>query len=203
MELAKEKFTKMMQENDMIDKLGICVRVAGDLSLLPRDVLQAAAKAVHYSRNNTRAILNVCLSYTSQEEMVHSVQTLSGGIEKDLLKYSDVTEDLFEKCMYIPSPPDILVRTSGEIRLSDFMLWQSSQSCLVFLRELWPDFSLWCFFKTIILYQSKCALTKERTSLVKTETKTATSTKERQAEFLQVVQAAHVEYIKSCSEQKL
>lgn len=64
---------------ELIMKHGVCIRVLGDLELLPRDVLEAVARAVNFTRNNTRAFLNVCFSYTSQHEMAEAVRRLARG----------------------------------------------------------------------------------------------------------------------------
>jgi len=162
MELAKEKLTKMMEENDLIDKLEICVRIAGDLSLVPPDVREVMEKTVNYSRRHSKAILNLCFSYTSREEMVHSIRCLGEAVHNNILKSSDIKEEHFEGGLYVSNPPDIVVRTSGEIRLSDFLLWQSSFSCLMFMPVLWPDFSMWSFLKTIFMYQYKYNMMQDR-----------------------------------------
>lgn len=154
------------------------MRVAGNISMVSPELRHVMAKAVEYSRHNTNAILNVCFCYTSQDEIVHSIRLLAQGVEDRQIKSSDISEDLFEKCLYVQKPTDILVRTSGEIRLSDFMLWQSSMSCLVFLEVFWPDFSLWSFLRTILIYQSKYASCQERRKsevALKDKSKVATS----------------------------
>ena len=78
------------------------------------------------------------------------------GGQLSILLFSDVTEDLLEQCLYTGEspPPDLLIRTSGEVRLSDFLLWQSSYSCLSFQDVLWPEFSVWNLFSSILQYQN-------------------------------------------------
>jgi len=71
------------------------------------------------------------------------------------LHSSDITEELFGSCLYSNSVPDMLIRTSGETRLSDFLLWQSSFSCIAFFSALWPEFSPWHLFYTVFLFQRK------------------------------------------------
>jgi len=79
------------------------------------------------------------------------------------------TKKLFEDCMYTSSAPDILIRTSGETRLSDFLLWQSSFSLLQFLQVLWPDFSLWHIFFTVLQFQRNYDLLQEQKQLYKND----------------------------------
>lgn len=169
MELAKEKFQEMLGKEEIIEKHGVSVRVLGDLSLLPPAVQEVMAKVVYNSRHNNKAILNVCFSYTSRQEIYNSIREIGAVIVNDddvstlnndgRLLDTDLTEELFEQCLYTGDvdeslrTPELLIRTSGESRLSDFLLWQCSQSCLIFLSVLWPDFSAWHFYYSILLYQ--------------------------------------------------
>eukprot|EP00117_Sycon_ciliatum_P001816 scpid66479/ scgid7318/ Dehydrodolichyl diphosphate synthase len=155
MELARKKFEQLIEEKELINKHGVCVRVLGDLSLLPHDVQVAVARAVDISKHNSRANLNVCFAYTSRHEMANAMQLLGKGVEDGLLLPGDIDEDLFEKCLYTRhSPdPDLLIRTSGEVRLSDFLLWQTSFCCLHFTQVLWPEFSSWDLFAAVLHYQ--------------------------------------------------
>lgn len=80
---------------------------------------------------------------------------MAWGVEQGLLDPSDVSESLLDKCLYTNhSPhPDILIRTSGEVRLSDFLLWQTSHSCLVFQPVLWPEYTFWNLCEAILQFQ--------------------------------------------------
>ncbi|KAK3741724.1 hypothetical protein QZH41_012910 [Actinostola sp. cb2023] len=157
MTLAKQKFERLMDERyvDMMDKHGVCVRVIGDLTMLPDDLQKSIAKAVRYSKHNSKAILNVCLAYTSRHEITEAVKKVAKGVQEELLKPEDVSEALLEKCLYTHNSPhpDLLIRTSGEVRFSDFLLWQCSYSCLSFKKVLWPEFSVWHFYSCILSYQ--------------------------------------------------
>lgn len=155
MELARQKFTRLLEEKDMIAKHKVCVRVLGNLELLPDDIQKIVSEVVNLSKNNSRAILNVCFSYTSRDEMCKAMIDMAEGVEQGLLKQSDICEDLLEKCLYTnqSSDPDLLIRTSGEVRLSDFLLWQSTFSVLSFLEVLWPDFSIWHLYAAVLHFQ--------------------------------------------------
>ncbi|XP_041463127.1 dehydrodolichyl diphosphate synthase complex subunit DHDDS-like [Lytechinus variegatus] len=157
MELARKKFLRLLEEKDQIMKHGVCVRVIGDLDLLPRDVQEVVAEAMFISRDNTRATLNVCLAYTSRQEMANAVKEVALGVEEGILFPSDVSEELIEQCLYTNrcKDPELLVRTSGEVRLSDFLLWQSGYSVLSFVEVLWPEFSIWHLFAAVLHYQTK------------------------------------------------
>eukprot|EP00794_Sanderia_malayensis_P000317 gene317-947_t len=164
MNLAEEKFKKLMEEKEAIMKYGISLRVIGDVSLIPDHVKQAIATAVEFSKDNTRSILNVAMAYASRHEITEAIKEITHGIEEGILYESDVNESLVEKTLYTNKCRDIdlLIRTSGEVRLSDFLMWQSSSSMLSFIAELWPEFSIWEFFKCILNYQLKCNTLKEK-----------------------------------------
>uniref|UniRef100_A0A5F8HDD6 Alkyl transferase n=1 Tax=Monodelphis domestica TaxID=13616 RepID=A0A5F8HDD6_MONDO len=121
MELARQKFTRLMEEQEKLEKHGVCIRVLGDLQLLPLDLQELIAKAVQATHNYS----------------------------------NDVSESLLDKCLYTNNSPnpDILIRTSGEVRLSDFLLWQTSHSCLVFQPILWPEYSFWNLCEAILQFQ--------------------------------------------------
>uniref|UniRef100_A0A8C2VEJ7 Alkyl transferase n=1 Tax=Chinchilla lanigera TaxID=34839 RepID=A0A8C2VEJ7_CHILA len=121
LDLAREKFTYLMKEQEKLQKYGVCIRVLGDLYLLPLDLQELIAQAVRATKNYN----------------------------------NDVSECLLDKCLYTHhSPhPDILIRTSGEVRLSDFLLWQTSHSCLVFQPILWPEYTFWNLCEAILQYQ--------------------------------------------------
>ncbi|XP_010134487.1 PREDICTED: dehydrodolichyl diphosphate synthase isoform X2 [Buceros rhinoceros silvestris] len=133
MDLARQKFSRLLEEQENWKKHGVCIRVLGDLHLLPVDIQELIARAVQATR-----------SYNN-----------------------DVSESLLEKCLYTSNSPDpdLLIRTSGEVRLSDFLLWQTSHSCLVFQSVLWPEYSFWNLCEAILRYQmNSSALQKARAS---------------------------------------
>ncbi|KAI4890761.1 hypothetical protein NFI96_014113, partial [Prochilodus magdalenae] len=155
MKLAKEKFLRLLDEQENLEKHGVCIRVLGDLTLLPEDLQRLIAKAVVATRAHNRCFLNVCFAYTSRHEIANAVKEMAWGVEQGLIKSSDVSEALLNECLYTSSSPnpDLLIRTSGEVRLSDFLLWQTSHSCLVFQSILWPEYSFWNLCEAILKYQ--------------------------------------------------
>uniref|UniRef100_A0A8C1PWH9 ditrans,polycis-polyprenyl diphosphate synthase [(2E,6E)-farnesyldiphosphate specific] n=1 Tax=Cyprinus carpio TaxID=7962 RepID=A0A8C1PWH9_CYPCA len=102
-----------------------------------------------------QCFLNVCFAYTSRHEIANAVKEMAWGVEQGLIKPSDVSEVLLSECLYSSNSPnpDLLIRTSGEVRLSDFLLWQTSYSCLVFQSVLWPEYSFWNLCEAVLQYQ--------------------------------------------------
>lgn len=140
LELAREKFNKFMEEKDELNKRGICIRMIGNWKLMPADLQKCMADAVLLTKNNNKAFLNVAFAYTSRDEITESIRDIMDGIKRNELQPSDITDDLIRRSMYSgkSSDPDLLVRTSGESRLSDFLLWQVSFGSRI-------DFLLWQF----------------------------------------------------------
>ncbi|XP_050392674.1 dehydrodolichyl diphosphate synthase complex subunit DHDDS isoform X2 [Patella vulgata] len=155
MELARQKFSKLLHEKEMIEKHGICIRVLGQLTLLPQDIQETIAEAVYFTKHNTRAILNVCFAYTARDDICTSMREMTNGVKQGIIKQSDINEELLEKCLYTSQcrKVDILIRTSGEVRLSDFLLWESAYTCLAFVKVLWPEFSIWHLYAAVLHYQ--------------------------------------------------
>ncbi len=117
-------------------KSGYRVRFSGDLSQLPKATQNAINKVIEASKNNDGLIVNIALNYGSRQEIVKAVNTiLQSGIR-------EIDEQMLEDCLYTAGLPelDLVVRSSGEKRLSNFMLWQCSYSELIFLDKYWPDF---------------------------------------------------------------
>lgn len=126
MDMATEKFNKLLTEIDNLNEKGICVRVVGDLKLLPLDLRIAIAKAMLATQHNCKLYLNVAMAYTSRDEFVNALKVVQRGVKDKLIQMDDVSNHLVRKCMYTRhmSEPDLLIRTSGERRLSDFLMWQ-------------------------------------------------------------------------------
>jgi len=155
MALAKEKFEKLLNEHERLNEEGVCVQIIGDWTLVPDDLKPLFAKVMVLTRHNSRARLNVAFAYTSRNEITRGIRTIHEGIADNLLLPEDVSEDfLTDTFRMLPSKPlDLLVRTSGETRLSDFLLWQSSETVLCFTDVLWPEFTIWNLMAAVFYYQ--------------------------------------------------
>lgn len=139
MKILKDYLTKDAAE--LIDN-GVKIQLIGSLERLPKG-LQAALKAIcHKTRNGDNLTLIIAISYGSRAEITLAAKALAEDIVSKKIKTSDITEDLFSQYLQtkdIPDP-DLLIRTSGEMRLSNFLLWQISYSELHITPVLWPDF---------------------------------------------------------------
>ncbi|KAJ1532384.1 hypothetical protein ONE63_000984 [Megalurothrips usitatus] len=155
MDLARQKFQRLLDERDKLKEHGVHIRIIGNLELLPEDLRKLMAQAILITKDNNRSILNIAYAYTAREEILQTVKQAVGGVTDGVLSPSNVTKELLSKTLYTnKSPtPDLLIRTSGEVRYSDFLLWQVSCSCVYFTNVLWPDFTLWHLLGAVFYYQ--------------------------------------------------
>jgi len=135
-EYLKKAFTEFKDEN-------VYVRFIGDISPFPQDVIDQINKLDEDSRNNTAMTLNVALNYGGRAEMVHAVKGITEDIQIGKLSADQITEKTVDDYLYTAGQisPDLIIRPSGEKRLSNFMLWQAAYSEFWFDDVLWPDFT--------------------------------------------------------------
>jgi len=155
LDLAKDKFQQLVCERDKLAKHGVRVKVIGNLSYLPQDLQDLIRQAMAVTQDNNNCTLNVAFSYTAREEIVHAVQEAAKRVSDGVLDPAEVSANTIEEFLYTNHclPLDLLIRTSGESRLSDFLLWQSSFSVTYFTDVLWPEFSLRYLMAAIFHYQ--------------------------------------------------
>jgi len=125
-----------------------------EFSLKRREILK---KAIQRTKKNTGLVLNLALNYSGRSEILDTVKKISLDISAGLIRPEDVDEKLFSSYLYTKDlpDPDLLIRTSGEMRISNFMLWQTSYTELYVTDVLWPDFSVNDFYQAIWAYQNR------------------------------------------------
>ncbi|KAI0332130.1 Di-trans-poly-cis-decaprenylcistransferase [Cubamyces sp. BRFM 1775] len=159
MDLAEAKLLELCQRGDLLDQYGIRLVVVGHKDMLPERVLAAAEKAENMTKHNDKAIFNLCMPYTSRDEITTAVHSaVKTRLEND--DDTEITPEEIEGHLMTSiagSPPlDILVRSSGVKRLSDYLLWQCSEDTqLQFSSTYWPEFGLLDFVPVILDYQRK------------------------------------------------
>ena len=133
------------------------VRLMGNENQLPSYTVEAVKKAVEATKMNTGMILNFALNYGSRDEMLQSIKAIANDVKENKIAIESIDEALFNDYLMTSElgDPDLLIRTSGEIRISNFMLWQIAYSELYFTDEFWPDFTEESFRNAIIEYQNR------------------------------------------------
>merc|ERR1712243_72600 len=155
MNIFREKIGRLLQEEEKIMEHGVCIRFIGDVSLFDEDIQISMGKVVKMSKCNKKSVLNIAMAYTSRDEITSAIKEIACGVNEGRIVDSDINEELIERCFYTSQcrPVDLLIRTSGEVRLSDFLLWQCAFSTLCFVNALWPDLTVWIFFYCVLKYQ--------------------------------------------------
>ena len=142
-------------------KNNVKVKVLGDYTSLPNDAVKSLERTLEETENNTGLQFNIALNYGGRDEIKNAVKAISEKVSEDLLSPDDITDDIISSYLWTGSfyagvpDPELIIRTSGELRLSNFLLWQSAYSELVFPDVLWPDFTPKEYEKAIADYQSR------------------------------------------------
>ena len=148
--------TILLEAEEIFSK-GLRMHIIGDTEKLPAEVREHMQHLVDITKNNTKGNLILALSYGSQHEILSAVKKISSKVKSGELTEEEINEKVFEDHLYTKDfpPVDLLIRTSGEVRISNFLLWQIAYAELQFLDILWPDFGKEDFFKCIYNYQNK------------------------------------------------
>ena len=144
------------KEFDFIKKKKVRVLFSGRREPLPEKVLEAMDTLVEETKNNTKLTLNICLNYGSHAEIVDTTKKICELFHDGKISLEDITEDFIQKNLYQDLPPlDFVIRTSGELRLSNFMMYQASYAEFYFPKVYFPDFDSDEFDKAILEYNKR------------------------------------------------
>ncbi|MGZ4049099.1 MAG: polyprenyl diphosphate synthase, partial [Bacteroidia bacterium] len=143
--------TKTLNENK------IRLQAIGDLKSLPLDCFHELNEAIEKTKNNSRTTLVLALSYSSRWEIINAVKEIAEQIENKTLSSSEITEETITShlCTASMPEPELMIRTSGEHRISNFLLWQLAYAELYFTDKLWPDFRKEDLYEAILDYQNR------------------------------------------------
>jgi len=139
------------------DTENIVIRVLGSMKELSKELQDAINRTVERTKDNTGIIFNIALNYGGRNEIVNATRQISEEVLAGKIKPEDIDEEMLSKHMYTKGEPDpdLLIRTSGELRLSGFLPWQSTYSELYFVDKLWPDFDEKDLDEAIKVYGSR------------------------------------------------
>ncbi|MEL7329259.1 MAG: isoprenyl transferase [Cyanobacteria bacterium J06559_1] len=150
-------FEKMLRkELKAMHAEGVRIRFIGDLSELSPSLQREMTRAMDETADNTAIDFNVAINYGSRNEIVHACQQITQKIERGELSSTDVSEETISEHLYTAGcDPDLLIRTSGEQRLSNFLLWQLAYTEMYFTNAFWPDFDRGEFHRALQVFQSR------------------------------------------------
>ena len=122
---------------------GSRVMVSGDLSRIPEKTRNVIYDSMERTKDNKNFVFNICLNYGGKSEIVRATKLIAEDIKKGVISIDDVNEKTFENYLYTKDlpPVDLLIRTSGEMRTSNFLLWQLAYAEFIFTKTCWPDFN--------------------------------------------------------------
>lgn len=154
MDLPEKMFTSFMPE---LMENNVKVEVIGVVEKLPENTRKAVEDAIEQTKNNTGLKLIFALNYGSKDEIVAAVKKIAQGVINDEYKVEEIDEQLISDNLFTKDTPDpdLLIRTSGEQRISNFLLWQIAYSEFIFTKVAWPDFVEEEFYKALLEYQSR------------------------------------------------
>jgi tritrans,polycis-undecaprenyl-diphosphate synthase [geranylgeranyl-diphosphate specific] len=158
MRIAEERFRQILTD-ERIHEDRICVKVIGRVNLLPSELQKLIADVEKATQNYDEHFLNFAFAYGGRAEIVDAARKIAEEVSQGKLKPESVDEKTFEQHLYtshLPNQdPDLIIRTSGEERLSGFLLWQSAYSELFFLDIYWPDFRLIDLLRAVRTFQKR------------------------------------------------
>ncbi|MCI6159875.1 MAG: isoprenyl transferase [Prevotellaceae bacterium] len=144
-------------EDEIFMKNNVRFQVIGDIRRLPQDVQEKLQETIRHTENNTAMTMVIALSYSSKWEITKAVKNIVLEVKEGKLEPEHITEDVINEHLetgFMPDP-DLLIRTGGELRISNYLLWQIAYSELYFCDTYWPDFNEECLHRAIFSYQSR------------------------------------------------
>ncbi len=149
--------TAIHNETPELLKQGVRLSAIGDIQSLPAECIKELNESIEVTKNNTKLNLFIAISYSSQWEIINAVKQIAQQVKENKIQPEEIDKDLFQRYLQTHGTPDpdLLIRTSGELRISNFLLWQIAYSELYFTPVLWPDFRKKHLYQAVIEYQRR------------------------------------------------
>jgi undecaprenyl diphosphate synthase len=147
----------IVKESKELLKNNICLKTIGNIDDMPPSVVRILNETVEKTKTCRGMIVNVALSYGGRDEIIRAIKKIVQAVKQGNLKEDDITEDIFSNYLFTKDlpDPDLLIRTSGEMRLSNFLLWQMAYTEIYVTEILWPDFKREDMVRALINYQRR------------------------------------------------
>ena len=148
--VLRQELREMMQED-------VCIRFVGNLSALPQSLQEEIARSMEETQHNKGICFTIATNYGGRQEIIKACQAIAQQVQQGLVNPDQIDEALFEQHLYTTGvcDPDLLIRTSGEMRISNFLLWQVAYAELYVTNTLWPDFDRTEFHRALSNYQQR------------------------------------------------
>jgi undecaprenyl diphosphate synthase len=148
--VLRQELREMVEEN-------VQIQFVGNLSALPQALQREISRSMAETKDNRSIIFTIATNYGGRQEILQACQAIAQKVKEGLLKPEEISEELFESHLYTSGigDPDLLIRTSGEMRLSNFLLWQMAYAEIYISDALWPDFNRSEFHRALSAYQQR------------------------------------------------
>ncbi|MGH2665198.1 isoprenyl transferase [Flavobacterium sp.] len=155
--LMKLLINSLKKELETLIKNNIRLNSIGNFESLPKSVQKELLEVIEKTKNNSRMTLTLALSYGSREEIINAVKKITTKVKNNIISIDSIDESIINNHLYTHNLPDVdlVIRTSGEHRISNFLLWQIAYAEFYFIDVLWPDFSEENLYEAIISYQKR------------------------------------------------
>jgi undecaprenyl diphosphate synthase len=155
--LMKLLINSLKSELKTLIENNIKLHTIGNLEKLPKSAQKELLEVINKTKDNTRMTLTLALSYGSREELISAIKNISSKVKNNIISIDAIDESIINQHLYTQNLPDVdlLIRTSGEHRISNFLLWQIAYAELYFTDVLWPDFTEQNLYEAIISYQKR------------------------------------------------
>jgi len=148
--VLRKELREMLEEN-------VQIRFVGDLEALPRSLQSEIERSMIQTKSNRGIRFTVATNYGGRQEILHACQAIAQQVQQGLLRPEEIDKEIFERHLYTAGigDPDLLIRTSGEMRISNFLLWQMAYAEIYITDSLWPDFNRKEFHRALAAYQQR------------------------------------------------
>jgi len=150
--LMKEYFKKLLKSEEIYE-YEVRVRVLGRYYKLPKSVIRLIQELVDATKQHSKRFVNILIAYGAQDEILHCVRSIAHSLLRG--KLGRITEEVLRKNLWIERPLDLVIRTGGDHRLSNFMLYQAAYAELIFVDKYWPDFTRQDFIRCLEMFQQR------------------------------------------------
>ncbi len=155
LDLFAQEAQKLLARTDDLKEQGLRIQFIGRKELLPKQLQELMQSLEETTQNNEDYVVNIAVAYGGREEIVDAAKQLAQEVAAGSLEPEEITEDIFAQKLYLPSEPDLIIRTGGEQRTSNFLAWQSTYAEWVFVDALWPEFSKESFTQCLEAYSAR------------------------------------------------
>lgn len=154
MDLFRKEYKNLLTD-ERVDKYGLRFNFIGRIHMFPKDIQDMMHDIMDRTKKHDKIIVNFAMAYGGQEEVIDAVVKLAKDMRKGDVNIDDINKEMFSKYLYTSSEPDLIIRTGGEHRTSNFLIWQSHYSEWIFLEKTWPEFEKKDFIECLANYAER------------------------------------------------